>query len=405
MCYEEGLWQAYLDQELDSKKMQEMTQRLQTCIDCKYTLKRLEEQQELVNQLLGEYKDDKEKLVYSSRSRWYALQEKIYIKKYKKKGVLQMRNISKRVTVAAVAAVFGASLFIAPVRGVAAQFLQIFRAEKIATISISYDEMNKMRRAIEDGANTIDFDAIGNMEFVEPREHKTVDLEELKKSAEFPVKLPEAIPAEYKFVEAEMEMPFAAKFKLNTQNVNQLIEGLGGTKFLPEEIDGKSFTIEVPQTVAIHYVNPEGKRLFICEGKSPEIKVPGEVNIEDLRDAVLELPVLPRELKSQLAGIRDWQHTLVIPNIEGATQEVTVKGKKGVFVQNEPSEQVAVKIKEKEAAEGVNVNINGKEQNAVVVDDSVSSYGMLIWEEESVVYTVRGALDLDTALKIAESMR
>lgn len=404
MCYEDGLWQAYLDQELDSEKMQEMTHHLQTCTACQHTLESLKEQQLLVSKLLGEYRNDKEKGNYSSLKGWFVLQEKIKAKN-KRKGVLQMKNISKKVAVAAVAAVFGASLFLTPVRSAAAQFLQIFRAEKLATISISYNDMDEMRRAIEEGAKKIDFDAIGSMEFEETRENKNVDLEELREIAQFPVKLPEALPSEYKFTEANVSMPFRAKFKLNAPNVNQLIEGLGGTKFIPEEMDGKEFTIEVPQTVVIDYAKPDRGYIVICEGRSPEIKAPGDVNIEDLKDAVLELPVLPRELKSQLAGIKDWQHTLVIPNIEGSSQEVTVKGHKGVFVQEEHSEQVTMELKDKEASEGVDVNIDGEEHKAVVVDDSVSSYGMLIWEEEGVVYAVSGALDLDTALKIAESMR
>ncbi|MFA4886310.1 MAG: DUF4367 domain-containing protein, partial [Desulfotomaculaceae bacterium] len=74
-------------------------------------------------------------------------------------------------------------------------------------------------------------------------------------------------------------------------------------------------------------------------------------------------------------SINDWQHTFIVPNIGGSSQEVDVAGVQGVFIKTPQGEA------------------NGSE---------ISS---LVWQKAGVVYTVSGNLTVEQALTIANSMQ
>jgi hypothetical protein len=152
--------------------------------------------------------------------------------------------------------------------------------------------------------------------------------------------------------------------------------------------------------ITLYYRGQDSSGNFaITQGKSPQLDVPDDVNVRELREAVLNLPILPPHLKSQLAGIDDWQHTMVIPNVEGSAREVQVNGAQGVFVTHGPAPQVKVKV---EGNKG-EVQVNGHE--GTVIEEKTVSYGSLIWQKDGIVYAINGTLDLATALRIAESLR
>jgi hypothetical protein len=91
----------------------------------------------------------------------------------------------------------------------------------------------------------------------------------------------------------------------------------------------------VPDAVSARYQTPDGSgELFLAQARSPEIQVPSGVDENAVRDALLSIPVLPENLRKQLAAINDWQHTLLVPNINGSTTQVTVNGEEGVFIRS-----------------------------------------------------------------------
>jgi hypothetical protein len=56
--------------------------------------------------------------------------------------------------------------------------------------------------------------------------------------------------------------------------------------------------------------------------------------VNEVRSAILALPIWPDNVKRQLEGIKDWQNTLIVPNVDGSANEVTVAGNSGVLVDN-----------------------------------------------------------------------
>ena len=75
-----------------------------------------------------------------------------------------------------------------------------------------------------------------------------------------------------------------------------------------------------------------------------------------------------------MASINDWQHTFILPNIEGSSKDVKVGGAEGVFIS---------------APEG----------------SAAGSYSGLIWQKDGVVYGISGDLTLEQTLDIANKMK
>lgn len=409
MCYEAGLWQAYLDKELDPQLEEEMKTHLEECSSCRQILSEMKEQQGMIGNLLTQYREETEKTRFNSSLGWEVFIQKEQTEKIKGRGLNIMgyvKSLSYK-KVAAVAAIItlGASLGIAPVRSAAAQFLQVFRVERLTTVNLTYEEIRDMQKAITEGVGQIDLEGLGQLEFRGERKTETVAIEDIKGSTNFSVKLPSYLPEGYGANEAAVDSDYSAVFNLNVDKVNQVLRALGTDKQLPEEADGKEFVVVVPQNVYLTYYDKvNNKKISLTQGQSPQLNISGDVDVEALREAVLDLPILPGSLKSKLAGINDWQHTLVLPGIEGKTQEVSVNGNQGIFIENEPANEVKVEFTGEKAPDGAaTIEVNG--QKGIVTENRSTSTAALIWYDEGIVYALSGEIQLAEALKIAESMR
>jgi len=406
VCYDEGLWQAYLDAELEQREIEAMKEHLQTCAACSEILSQIRSAQNLTAAALGKYEGEMKKIRYNPALGWERFQRRTSADKFGRKGWFDMSNVfQKRIAAVAAVTIIAGSLAFAPVRSMAAQFLQVFRAEKLATVSISVSELQEIRAAVEKGAGTVDLDIFGKIEFEGRKEIRKAPLADIKNEAGFAVREPAWLPEDYALAEAQMTLPFAVRFDLDVPKVNQLITTLGGVKMLPEDVAGKSFSLAFPEIVSIAYHKGDGAAITVSQGKSPEVSVDEGVDVRELRAAVLDLPIISDSLKRQIAQVEDWEHTLIVPNVEGTTQEVAVKGNKGVFVDNGPAAQVKARVKEGARSEVASGSVTLQSDDLIVEGGSGGYNTTLIWNENGLVYSLSGAKDLDTALKIAESMR
>jgi hypothetical protein len=407
MCYEQGLWQAYLDNELNPEEMKKLTDHLQGCPACQKSLKELEEMKNFTDSLFSKYHHELEKFPFDTERGWRSFTEAKPVHSHiLNTNILNMNSLSKNSLIknilsknmwkegmfkmsekinktflykaSAVLVVVGlaGSLAFSPVRSAAAEFLKIFRVEKVQVINLSMNELNQIRHGLSKGLEKVDLKEFGKIEVQGNTEAKEVAIGDLEKEAGFAVKKPAYIPEGLAPYKAEIIMPCTLSFDLKVQKVNQLIKSLGGKNLLPSEIDNKKFSVIIPKNTSYTYRGEntqENKWVTVSQGKSPVINVPDNVNINTLKSAVLGLPFLPENLKKQLAGVQDWENALIIPNVEGAgsqVTEVTVNGTKGIFLQEKASPEVEVTFEgnnkaNKTAAEDKS-NKDGKDQQMTV---------------------------------------
>lgn len=279
-------------------------------------------------------------------------------------------------TAAVMVLALGITFSFGSVRTAASELLTIFRVEKVKTVSITPSDISRIEKAIRDGAGQVDIENFGKVEFNGKQSSSRVTLEEARGAVDFQLKLPISLPDGYREQEFYKNSGGALNLTLDTEKTNQIIKSLGSEKFLPDELNGKTFTVKIPATVNARYAGPNDSHIFIWQGRSPELTASG-VDVVSIRDALLALPFLPDNLRNQLAAINDWQHTFLIPDFGGTSREVDVAGSQGVFI-TPPADGSAERR------------------------DNPNS---LIWQKNGVVYAISGHLTLEQALQMAASMK
>jgi hypothetical protein len=380
VCYDDGDLRAYLDSELDRQKSWEMELHLAKCRECQEVLDELKMQDEMVSSTIEDYRHATRDFVSNKGVAWQRFLEK-HEKGNKKRfwrGVDQlMRSYAKIAALAVAFILLAVLLSFGSVRSSIAGLLGIFRVNQIETVDVSPKDLAQIEQAMKNGGEDIDIRNFGKISVNGSEETRIVSREEAQKAADFSLKIPNGPVAQYGAPTIRMQSAMDVKIALDVTKVNSLIGSLGGSKLLPAAMDGKTFTLNVPTMIRAEYpaADQAARPLTIGQARSPEIKVPDEVDVEEIRDALLDIQILPDQFRKKLAAVDDWQHTLLVPNIDGSTQKVVVNGNDGVFVSS-PKER----------------NWGG-------------SSAALIWLQDGVINVVEGGITLDDAMAIASLMK
>jgi hypothetical protein len=307
-----------------------------------------------------------------------------------KKGALVMAQDRLRkvlIPVAAVAMV-AIALSFAPVRSFAADLLNVFRVKNIEVVTVSPEDIQQMEKQMKklDGKNggMADIKNFGKIEstgFNNAAEDMTIA--EAEKAAGFKLSLPAKIGAGEQEPTVRVTKGSEVSLTLDVAKANGMIESFGGQLLLPDELDGKKFTIKIPTMVETDY-SKTGDNVMIAQGRSPELVLPDGVDPLAVRSALLSIPMIPDNIKQQIEAIQDWKHTLIIPNVNGSSQNGDVNGTEGVFIQS-PKDVEDVK----DGAKAGNPN----EGSA------------LIWQKDGIIYAVGGNIGLAEKQEIAASLK
>lgn len=217
-----------------------------------------------------------------------------------------------------------------PVRSVAADILQLFRAEKFAAVKIDPTAM-------------IDFDPsrLGEFEMKPPSPIEVGSIEEAARATGLTVLTPAGVPA---YLEApnihatgkgELSLKFNLK-KFNAYLAEKQIESVE----LPSSLDGKTLVAHVPPGVIMEY----GSELLFAQGGLPTVEAPSGVDIDALRAELLKLPFFPPEVREQLAAMTDWKRTLPIPypSDDATPEKVVVSGREGLYFLDKGGAEVLI---------------------------------------------------------------
>ncbi|NPV92920.1 MAG: hypothetical protein HPY50_19305 [Firmicutes bacterium] len=396
MCFDLGQLQEYFDGESTIEQTREINAHLITCHRCRERLEEIRQAALLVNSKLDAWMEpetrgpEERETVWELISRRAQREERVMEDRlprdmrYRIKNTLgaitgrEVKNMLKRyravATVAAVFLVCGIALSFGPVRGAAANFLAIFRADQLKTVTLSIDDLQNIERALQTGGQNIDLEQFGRVEVKENIKYVSSTLEEAAQKVDFTIKQPGKLSG-YKQPKVRYTTPASASMTLKVDNVNKLLQSLKSESLLPQELDQKTFTLSIPASVAMTCESTDNQRpVTIVQSRSPEIGVPDGVDIGSVREALLGLPILPDELRRQLSAIGDWQHTMIIPDVNGSSKNVTVQGVPGVLMQD-------------------------PDQGA-----SPNSQKCLIWIKDGIIFAVEGPITSEQALEVANSL-
>lgn len=281
-------------------------------------------------------------------------------------------------------------LAISPMRSVASDLFNRYEVEKFEAVTIDLTEfqdfggqmmvkalggdMDAMQQAITD---LVELDSDYDLDHPFSATHQYNSIDEVEQAYGEDVLTPTDLPEGFD-TDPEILMSDAGQITVNVNNASlqTLITELNlDITALPdaETTPTLSFTLDVPKAVGLNYVNEStGQHVTVAQLASPTLTTPAELDMDALRDQVLDLPGLPESLVDQLKAIDDWQHTLIVPVPEGATSEdVTINGEPGLLI-----------------------SADDGDENTVV-----------LWEQDGLLRIVVGNVTPETAIDLANSMK
>ncbi|MDY8094815.1 hypothetical protein UY456_17670 [Paenibacillus polymyxa] len=123
---------------------------------------------------------------------------------------------------------------------------------------------------------------------------------------------------------------------LNVDELNKAMQRVGATKLLPESMDDKEIAFSTHESVNYDLGTDQDHWATLTQMQAPEITVDPSVDTEKAVDAVLQLPILPSDLKEKVKRSRILAGSIPMPyvvNKSAETSEITVGGTK-VLVTN-----------------------------------------------------------------------
>ncbi|WP_077622588.1 DUF4367 domain-containing protein [Sediminibacillus massiliensis] len=247
-----------------------------------------------------------------------------------------MKIKTKRLLISGVAAAaIFSSLAIPQVQVGANQLLSLFRVDQFEMVKLTQNDISEIENWVsQNEAGAIDLKGIGKLEMSEaagePKSFGTIESAEkagytVPELDEFDVEGVNVIPAS------------TITFTLNVEKANQLLTQLGSKHQFDALLDGKPFSVSTFDVLEAVYMLKD-QQISYRHTKSPELKVPKGVSVDELRATLLSLPFIPENVKTQLAGIEDIGTTLPIPYVEteqSKVSEVHVGEAQGLVMESE----------------------------------------------------------------------
>ena len=353
-CLNEGTIQAYIDGELNDIEIKEVEMHLFQCERCEEIYKGLNSANCFVMEKMEHYK--KEFNIPQIKTGNMNIEVK------SKKGAFKDMKKYKNIAIAACAAIVLTTCFsVTPIRAAVLDAVSIFRAKDIKSVNISLEDIKKLEKALGENLTDINIDKIGKVK-MQGGQQKNVTMEEAKKSLPFTVFVPQNMSGKT-LERMTIDEPAKIDFTLNVENVNKILNSLGGKNVFPKELDGKTFSLKLAGVLNMEYRDASGnKNISIMESKAPEIIAPAEANVDEIFNALSELSVLPPEMQKQLKSMKDWKNTLYIPSVGNNLEDMNIDGMKaiGCFDGNYSSVLVL--------KDGILVAVNGNVSKTEIVE-------------------------------------
>ena len=322
-CEKVAFWRAWIDRDspISSEDRRAASDHLAGCAQCQEIIDGLKANQALVGASLS-VEDGR------SATAWAGFARSIEAAPKTKRSHAGWRPA---IGVAAVCLVLLTSVALPPVRTLAAEFLQLFRAEKFEAIKIDPQAMADFNP-----------EKLGKFTMSQPEPRPVADIEEAAKVTGLDIKEPGNLPAGIKRAviganrAGKVSLTFDLKKFLDYLKANK-IEGIN----LPPELDGKTITGHIPPLVMMEYsqggvdqnASHRQPEIVVFQAGLPSLEAPAGFEADAIRDELLKLPVIPAAVKDQLKAMTDWKKTLPIPypGNEATSEKVKVGKDDGLF--------------------------------------------------------------------------
>ena len=344
----DDLLRAYIDRELPTEKIQQVREHLNQCETCLNRMSFLQKNAQAAQGRLDFLTPDSNTPAPSA-SRAYRNFRKI--RKEPDNSMFKKRSFAMTIAVVAVLAI---ALSFPTVRAWASDFLNLFRVEEVTVITFDPQDVERSFDNFQGNQEVMEQFFKENLEVTEQGEvHHVANAEEAAQAAGFNPRLLAGQEGQL------MVKPgMLAEFTIDQPTLQMLSDSAGVDVDIPEDLDGKVVTLEVPSTVLTVYGGcpieesldnaPKGCTT-LAQMPSPSVNAPEGLDLPRFGQALLQVLGYSESEARMLSNSIDWTSTLVLPIPQGegfTTLETTVDGVNGTFiVKDDTQEYVMVWVK------------------------------------------------------------
>lgn len=315
----EGDLRAVLDHELHSARLQ---RHLASCPTCRDRLTQLARSAQATQALLSAVRT----AVAQSPVPTIPWEEILPVQS----TMLRLRPVAVG---AAVAALFTATLLIDPWRATAANWLSIFRTQKIATVETS---PQAIEGAIKNLNEKLSPELIRQLARVSgPERLPTMEPTTPAAAADLmgPLLQPAALPAGLPAEPTRWGAMHSATYTLrpDVDAINTWLRGQGVPASLNEKLKGRTFQVVTPAVVARQWRGADGRGLMIAQATSLQVSGTDGIDLSELAGLMGQLAGAPASVIDQIRQIPDLSQTLPLPVGPEVGEPVTIGQVQGVY--------------------------------------------------------------------------
>jgi hypothetical protein len=247
----------------------------------------------------------------------------------------------RRALVAGAAVTVCAVLFSVPgVRASVAQFVLLFRVVNVVGIPVDSSRIDRLQ------AEQLDIGALIG-EHVQVLQDPgaplpVASLADAAAAAGMTPATPQWLPEGTQVIETAVMGERVMRITASSLRLQQVMDALGIDDLaVPAGLDGQVVDVRVPPVVMIRYDHQNGRRTRLFQARTPELALPGSIDVRALGEIGLRILGLPAAEARQFADAIDWHTTLVVPVPPNATsfQQLDIGGRRGVLIQHQPRNQ------------------------------------------------------------------
>lgn len=316
--------------------------------------------------------------------------------------------------------VIGLLAFVKPVQTFALDALSIFRVNDVKTLEITVADLQEgvqSLSALKDEAIGMDTShkSFINVLTKEKPEMKTLATKEDFDA--FKLRLPKELGSQTPKI--SVVDSHAIKFSLNTDASNEVLKTLNIPALLPNKLNNVEMSMNVPAAAFAKYEDV----LFFATQK-PALEAPNSTK-KELQDFVLQMPLIPKNIRQQLAEMDMDSNDIYLPVLVGVGREIDLGGRIGYiytmsdlkgFTEALPADLQNLQSHDKEMKHELDKNHQAKVSEEKLASMKVmhekykqdmpnlENASVLIWTKDGVMYGLIGN-KTDAALsKIARSV-
>lgn len=337
----DNLLRAYLDRELTDQQVALIQDHLSTCSGCARKFDMIHAIQQQVTNHIQPLAPQLHEMPEGPKNTYRRL---LKLRKEPKPMIKRYPIWTALAVIAVVIVLFSFT----PVQTWASSFLGLFRVEKItvipfnpAAIEDSHQGLASHKEAMKEvfGKN---LDITGDEEVQE-----VASSTEAAAQAGFTPRLPDLPDQSATFY---VKTGMQASLIIDQPRMQAILDAAEMNIEIPASVNGQEVKIEVPNAILTAFgecpeQDPTSGELKDCtvliQLPSPTVKLPDELNVPQLGEAVLQFLGLSAEEARSLSATIDWTSTLILPIPQGEEityEEVLVDGGTGTLLQSEEND-------------------------------------------------------------------